>query len=291
MTPDNKLGEKLNKVIYKYKSGEGNVKSEAEGFYFIESIPIIQALEKTGEVPMETISTRYQGMEYAEKTCPLAECIAAVNIVKRLIMTILKLSPFFTPLLVFSLNKSFRNKLFDAFNDIGMKAMGGFILNPQFMSPMARELQIFIDYFLKGLDINNSLQTAEILSNIIDYDNAYRYRLQDLFNETNKEELRKTKTIKKLLEIESQREAQHGIMVSRKFKLFSNVLTIFLYIPKVRKSFNNALDKIEYKNLLPDEQDKFWMCVRKGYNFFGKTDQERYMMINHLKVVKPLKKL
>lgn len=280
-------GKEINKIIYRHNSGQENVQQEANEFYNVEAIPVINALQK-GEILEQTLTMRYQGMQFEEKTCPLSDAISQVNIVKRLIITSLKLVPFISPLLFTALiSRSFRSKLFDIFNDISMRAIGGFILRPVYMTPLAQEAEKFFSVFLKEIGVKGHQTTAEILSNVIDYDNAYRYRLHDLFNETSKEKLSKVKEIKRLLRINKDREVVHP-QVNAKFKLFSYAVILLLICFK--KPFIKALNVVEYNKLLPDEADRFWMCVRGGYNYFGKTDKERKMMVNHLRVCKPFKK-
>jgi hypothetical protein len=77
--------------------------------------------------------------------------------------------------------------------------------------------------------------------------------------------------------------------VSKKFRLVMIPVTILLVIPPIRRAFRSAVIFADWNNLIPDEIDRFWMCYRIDYKFFGKSNEERRQMINHLRVAKPVK--
>ena len=78
------------------------------------------------------------------------------------------------------------------------------------MSLLASELQGIIYGFLaySGISTPIAKQTAYIFGEIFEYDNAYRFRVQDLFTESSKELLTKNpiKEIRRLLKIYMSRE-------------------------------------------------------------------------------------
>jgi hypothetical protein len=97
------------------------------------------------------------------------------------------------------------------------------------------------------------------------------------------------KEFKRLMLINRKREEEHKGNVSNKFKLFGTILTLIFLHPKIKKAYIKSIDAIDIKRLQPDKADWFWMCIRTGYNYFGKTDKQRMMDINELKFVIPTK--
>lgn len=274
------------KKVYKYSSGHDQIKSEANYGYVCESIEINNGLY-----------LHVRDMEYPEKGFASTTDLFSINAVKKLIIESLRLFPFIFPLILVP------NRTLKAFNTIAFKIMSPCILQHQHLTPMAQELHKFLLIFLKevGIKEDTSIQTTEIIVNIIHFDNAYRYRLQDIFNETTKEKLQNPrKEFRRLMGIVSEREifdyvingkvieSKH-IKVIMKFKLFYWAISLVLWLPKAKKAYKKALKEINLERLQPDEADRFWMCVRDGYHYFGKTDKERKMMINHLRYVIPTK--
>jgi hypothetical protein len=128
------------------------------------------------------------------------------------------------------------------------------------------------------------------MANIINIDDAYRLRLQDLFLESRPEYFNNPrKEIKRLLQINADRDVSG---VYKKFKSVVGIISLLLLIPRVRKSFIKSINMVEYSKLTPDQIDLFAMCTRHNntYKYLGKTNEDRKMMVNHLKVAKPVKK-
>jgi hypothetical protein len=241
----------------------------------------------------------YSGMEYPEKGFAVVEDIWAINIAKRLLMEQLRLIKYFIPsisvfiFLPWKLKIKILNRFITAYNEVAYKAMSDRILLEEFMTPIGREVRKMSLKFLTeiGIDPIQAEKTSDILGTIVNSDNAYRYRLHDLFNESSKKKLlaKPITELRRLMYINRVREIQHKVKVSNKVKLVTSVASFVLLHPKVRKAFKASLKECEYKNLLPDEHDRFWMCVRGDYEFMGIPHPKRKQMINHLKVCKPTK--
>lgn len=310
--------EEYQKLVYKYKTANSQIKAEATVGYFVENIEINNG-----------VFTHIVGMEYPEKGVVSTTDLFATNAVKKLIIETVKILKYLIPsLLVFIvLPFKFKVKILEKillwFNTIAFRIISPSILQDQHLTPMAQELSRFSNNFLENIGINKEIreQTTEILINVINYDNAYRYRFQDLFNETTKGKLMNPrKELKRLLKINKSREVheydlndpnvklpsekemkRRGIKVednivyspligvSKKFKMFHLVLSSILLHPKIKKAFLYALYKTDITRLQPDKADRFWMCVRTGYQYFGMTHKQRLMEINTLKYCKPSK--
>ena len=126
-----------------------------------------------------------------------------------------------------------------------------------------------------GLDPQISQTTAHIL----EYDDAYRYRFQDIINEADLSQLQISprKEIKRLINIYKQRE-ENQVVKDKLEKLITPILYLLL-IPKVKKAFIQAIPHI--KGIRPDPADLYWMSIRNDYLFGGKTYEERSKDVPH----------
>ena len=307
----------LYKKIYKYNSALDSIKAEADEGYMMTELEI-----------NDGVYAHFQGMEYPERGLVKMEDIWATNIVKRLVVHTIKLLPLLAPTVIvfvflpYFLKRKILNRVLKAFNDVAMKVMRPSLLQFRHMTPMAQELQRGLQAGLidLGIEENTSNEFAEIFSNIINFDNAYRYRIQDLANETTMFKLfskpqRELWRLRKLHEpreridyklenVPDMKDTRLGYQtyiqsgdkysvinspIIRKVRYFYGVAHIMLLHPRIKRAYRNALLVVDWSRILPDDMDRFWMCLRGGYNYFGKTKHERYMMINHLKVCKPIK--
>ncbi len=190
----------------------------------------------------------------------------SLDIIKRIFIETTKLLPFPTP-----------TKLIRGFNSIGMKVMGNFLVNRKYMNPVADELWSIISDFLTYLGIPriDSELFANLLGNIIHYDNAYYIRLEDGFSETTKERLiaNPRKEIRRLMAINTAREEGR---VSDNFQKVARIVGWTITIPKFKKAFIKAIAKSKFHKLQYDEADRYYACLRTdGYKYFGMTIEER----------------
>lgn len=224
---------------------------------------------KWGKNGIETI---IEGASFPSRGYAPPEAVFANNILKRLII---KGLPLINPL-------SAHDKVIEAFSDIGWKIMSPYILKTEYLTPFSRELEGLARVFLKEIGIEDD-RTARIIAHLFEYDNAYRLRLEDLFNETNPEIIiaNPRKEIARLLELNRQREIQHKESVSNKFKLVANALGLIFLLPKYKNALKKALEQCNYKNLCVDNTELYWMCHRTDYNFLGKTYKERVEMLQN----------
>ena len=149
-----------------------------------------------------------------------------------------------------------------------------YCLQPYFLawhelSPPARELGLFAE------KLGASSLFVVLLTHIFHYDQAYLWRLQDLFSCTTKRELA-AKPLKTLWRLKKIHAARDGILtldgavrptkaLHRKFFVAWLVLSLFVLVR--RKTFVRAMQEIEYRNLLPDPGDLYWMSKRTDYQF------------------------
>jgi len=206
------------------------------------------------------------------------EALKAVNVIKKILLE----SKLFSPLIIFyGLTHQGRIKLIKSFNRIAFPLLGSYFLKPHYQSPFTKEFAKLIENFLFGLDINQDMRynsgvekwmaniLAQSLAHIFEYDQAYRYRFQDLFGETTPARLAQSpiREITRLVKIAISRDQG---AISRKFKLIYQSAPYIFLIPRCRKSLRKALQNSTFTNLQPSKEDIYWMKMRRDYNFGGK---------------------
>ena len=223
-------------------------------------------------VPYQGLLRYVEGASYPAKGVPTPNAIFAINQVKTLVKLASKYSPFLILVKKETLLKDF-NLLFD-------KLFQPYIIKEEYLCPTAFYTQRFITNFLMnlGLDPQISQTTAHNLAHTLEYDDAYRYRFQDIINEADLSQLQISprKEIKRLLLLWKERD--NPAVTEKVIKLVTPLLYLLL-IPKVKKAFIQAIPHI--KGIRPDPADLYWMSIRNDYLFGGKTYEERSKDVPH----------
>ncbi len=213
-----------------------------------------------------------EGAEYPKRSFCTPEAIWSANQAKVLFIEAIKYAPY----LLFAS----KEKLLTSYNKIALKAVKPFLLKRIYLTLPARELQDIIFNFLSGLGI--SYQTAhdfaEIFSFIIDIDSAYRYPVQDLASEITKASLIKQpiRELKRLMFIFQERDQCN---ITKKFKYIQYVLSALLLVPKYRRVFRQTIEQCNFDNLQYSPADRYWVHMQPGYKYFGKTLEERQILL------------
>lgn len=142
-----------------------------------------------------------------------------------------------------------------------------------------RELTKFINQFLNNLKIYPKQQESpkdfgRAICTMLEYDNAYHWRLEDVLSETSKELLLKNprKELKRLLKIYKERE-HTGI--DFKAEAIIKASNILFFIPSVKKAFKKAIESIDVEKLKMTESDLYFALNYDGYDFKGLPLEER----------------
>lgn len=191
------------------------------------------------------IRVYFKGHPFPHKGMPTEPAVAATNVVKKIIM-MMKL-----PRITY-------------FNILAREAFRPYVLRPEFMTPAASELMSVLKCFFRQLGLPE--ETASHLAHVVEYDNAYRLRMQDLFSETTKEKLCRApvREIWRLIEINKKRDYA---VVTNKFRKFAKIATIALLIPPIRTAFKKAILNSDYEKLCLDEGDRYWIKKRLDYKW------------------------
>lgn len=143
-----------------------------------------------------------------------------------------------------------------------------------------RELIKFINNFLDFLGIEvkeeNGLKKnfGRVIGTMIENDNAYYWRMEDVFRETSKEKLlaNPSKELTRLLNIYISREKSTDIFKAQAIIKF---LKIAFWLPGVKKAFKKAIDSVDIEKFKMTSDDRYFTMIYEGYDFEGKTIEER----------------
>ena len=128
-----------------------------------------------------------------------------------------------------------------------------------------------------GTDLATADQVSKALATVIEYDDAYCFRLQDMMSETTQWNLANSpvREFRRLEKIYMNREKSHATQsVGRIFKLAQ----VALLHPKIRRSWRIAVTNLtprDFKGLQLDNADRYHILPRADYNFTGRTFEER----------------
>jgi len=145
------------------------------------------------------------------------------------------------------------------------------------------EIGKFICHFLNnlGLSAKTSKGYAKVGMMILEFDNAYRFRLQDILGETTKELLQNPRVeLNRLLKIYLSRELQqpNDLEFGARPKVVKaiKIFRFLLLLPKVKKVFFKALKITDLGAIALDINDRYYVSFWQGYDFFGQDFDKRY---------------
>lgn len=252
--------------LYEYPTGEEQIFKQGQDPMICERI------EYEGGIKIYV-----QGHKYPYKGGPTAHALFVISQIK---------SVFLNTIRVFGLRvlTVSPQKLIKGFNEVCFKIIRQVILKDKYRMKFTSEFYKFLYTFLVEYGINK--EEADMFSitiaHIFEYDNAYRMRLQDLFSSTTKERLYTRKEIKRLTQLNADRDykGKESIFnVSLKFKYVARLISYALLIPSIRKAYRKALDQMNIENLQLDKDDIYWILHRADYNYLNLPFEERKKLI------------
>lgn len=224
------------------------------------------------------------GREYPRKGHVYPEALRDCYYPKRILINLLGFLASKDMILFFLifglLSKSLKGRIIgrflDKYLDICDRVLHDHYLHPQFNTTICRELSQPIMTFLVELGVEKmrAARMSLVLITILEYDMAYRLRLEDLFTETTKEKLlaNPISETRRLIKILAERDWSRPHLVE-KFDRFARVLKYGFFF--FRKPFRKALEPVDFSKLQFDEIDRFQVRHWKGYNWFGMTLEKR----------------
>lgn len=277
---------KIPQQCFKYSTAEEQIDAEGQ---------MVTPLEK---IEWNNGIFQYlQGAAYPMKSLASAETMWALNGAKRIFIEGARFLTkwYFLPaymllvILPWKIKKKFLEQVIYSYCEVAWRPLSPYILKTNYMTAIAQELEWGAYSFLKNIGVKEDLcwKFAEIFASLIEYDNAYRYRANDIFAETTKKILyeKPIREVGRLLKIMGSREhytsdGKRHEVVFNKFRLLGVVLQIGLLHPKIRKAFKTSISQIDVSKMGYDEIDKYWVCLREDYFFMGKSNEERKKIIS-----------
>lgn len=261
-------------IFEKEISGAEQISKEDDVFYITEKITFINGIEQ-----------HLYGAEYPTKGLATPTTLFAINLIKRLFVEGLKISlkfPFSAWIPLFGI-LPYKYKLkavtvvLEGFRSVSNRTMETVFLKHQFLLPFSREIYNVVNNFLIFLGVKEEISnyTAKVMAHFVEYDNAYRLRLQDMFHSSSKILLKNAprKEIKRMADLVCIRGG--GNDVGMKFKRIASLLSISLLHPKIKKAFCDAINICDFKKLQFDESDIYWISMRTDYDYLGEGVETR----------------
>lgn len=233
----------------------------------------------------------YHGVPYPSKTVAPPQAISAVNGVKRLFLSSLRLvtsKQAIVPILsLFLMGRKRRGILLTnalkGFNDTSNMIVSPFRLVDGSYCKLVKELRAFIDELLVsfGVDREVAHETSEYIGMMFEYDNAYRYRIQDVLNEADPDRLVRDfpTEAKRLILLQESREVigkEYG--VTGKFQSGVRALNYLWYVPSLKKALKRAIGFMRFENVQLDASDIYHTLLYNDYNTMGRTLPERFQV-------------
>ncbi len=223
----------------------------------------VKMAERVEYPPEGGIYTYYEGMKYPKKGAPFPQAVIALEGVKSAAMqtlSFLSRNKWILPF-VFILRKKFLKEFMAYAN----KMLSPYYLKPERYCISAKEVYDT----LKRLDYSDTI--CHLWAMLWEYDNAYRYRFQDIFTTFND----CTKyydgimpgALKWSIEVARGRENNNGMM-----KKWDVVLKLYSLVGPYLKKFVVLAD---IKKLTLDEADSYHCLVRPDYDFGGISWEDR----------------
>jgi hypothetical protein len=259
------LNPQPNKEVY--KPTKHHVNREGQGY-------IITKFEYPEEKDGGGIYIHYLDIPYPRKGFPTMEMCETLNLLKKITLFV-----FSNPILLLSKTAfSTYLHLTDYLMDNPFKAyVKGHSdwYNDRYYCTFANEFKKFLEIFFTEIGVDTRL--AGVFRHIMQDDDAYRYRVQDVFSETTLEWLLENprKEIKRLMKLSIARDEKH---VSARTMKFARILSWALLRPKYRKAFKKALQSVDFSKLQLDEGDKYY-CLRPGYDWMGLDNNQKAMKL------------
>jgi len=181
---------------------------------------------------MDGLCMHIVGASFPTKGYVMPEAMFAFNFAKRLIRE-------------FPLQSIFNPRKID---DLCRKVVSPYLLKHTLLAPVCKQLLLL------------PTPLAEVIAHCLQYDNAYRFRLQLLASETSKEALLRNprKELALLLSNLKKRESQN---IYVKFERVFGIARTLLLLPPFRSAFKKLLKSLDFDKIQLDEADYYWVLV------------------------------
>ena len=232
--------------------------ADTQGAYTIPAFEHLTFTEREGMMGI------YTNRPFPRKGLVYPEAVEANNVVKKFLVLILRsiVTPWnFLKEFLYSCDYAFRN----------------YYLQRRFYCNFSRAIWDFTYSFTKRLGIKseNAYRLGKIIAHVFQYEENYRFWVQDMFGQTTKQELieHPQRELKKMMAVFSRRMR---VGVQFKFDAVIKILCFLLYIPPIKKAWQFAWQDIDFSTLLLDEADRWWMLSSADYDLEDRNIEQRF---------------
>lgn len=230
------------------------------------------------------IMRNYIGTHHPQKSFPFGEALRGIDVVKRYTMGIVNTLAMKEMLLpgigLIIMGKKRRTKalqkVLDSYVRLCDYSLKKIYWKPEYYCDCAKQIRLFLKTFFIDLGITpeTSDMVGKIFATVIEHDDAYRYRIQDILTMVEKNDFRTSmgSTIDYMVKIVQERDNK---ATGPKFITMAKVLKWAMRVPSIHSAFRMGLLAVNWKQLQLDEIDRYHCTLWTGYKFFGMTDQER----------------
>ena len=261
--------------IYKYQKQIVSIESEKTGLEYPFNAG---AWDLTGRIQAPVLDA-----PFPYKVRVTDKILKNIGILKSFIIDSLFIVS--NPLTLLSLGISFLstkrvNIAISRFVRVSFKVINDEILKPKHLTLFSNELVVMLYLFFSKIHNNDTeaIKIAEVFTHIIEHDDSYRLRIQDLFTASSQTKLAQS-PIRELIRLAKISKNRDIVGVSQKFNLVIYALCIILLIPRYRKALRYAVENIQYENLTLKEDDLYWTFTKTNYNFMGVPHKDRLTWI------------
>lgn len=219
----------------------------------------------------------YRGLKYPKKGFPFPEAIAANNILKRNLRSLLVIlggKDLIFPMLAFAVQPwkvKMRavSRALSEINRIAWSTIYPYVLQDERYAAPVKEYGKFVSAFLRSIGCGYEEEMSKIVKTLIEYDDAYRYRIEDMVSEANKYELIKTprQEVDRLLgEYLKREKAEQVVAMVKALRL---LLSVLLLHPRIRKAFRAGVEAVDFNVAGLDKADAYHVLNWLDYDFWG----------------------
>lgn len=236
---------------------------ETQGAYVIPDFVDLSFSEKEG------MTSNYVSHPFPRKGLVYPEAVEANNWIKKILIGLIGSIAHPTTAL-------------ENFARIAEYSFRNHYLQRRFYNKFSRELWKLTYLFLKKLGVSSDVayRIGKIVAHIFQFEEAYRFRLEDLFSETTKEALLTgRKELNRLFKIYLRREKFVNVGIGGldyKFGSAMKLLKFALLFPNVKRAWQFALEEMEIENLQMDNADRYYSNTYTGYDYRDKELDDRF---------------
>ena len=240
----------------------------------LDKFPVAHVAGDTAEkVILEDSGAKIVPKGYAmpKKGFPYAFAIDAINTFKKGTMIILFLISIFPPIILLLAIPKLKKRFIELYASFSDWIFCIYYPDPMYYCEFSKEILRLGFMFANSSDERLLLKGVAFTS---DCENAYRYRIQDFFEELNTNSFIRSPVseFNRAMKICEKRELGG---IRNKWKMARIVGISMLLLPSIRKLAKELTKTAKWDQLRFDEIDRYWISFRTDYEFLGLSIEER----------------